>query len=413
MKAVSPGNTVFLDIRLNFGGPLPVTISEPGPKAVNSSGHIASVDGLRAYLAWTVVITHIVWYTGADGLFPILTRVRLEGAYAVQVFIILSGFVLTHLIIGQHENYGRYIARRGFRIFPVYLICLAAGVVCSKLYSDTILTLPWGDLTPNVEEMRLDRASLAGTGFAAQLFAHVGLLQGLIPNQIAHGSQEIFLAPAWSLSLEWQFYLIAPFIVALALKPMGPLTLFIFATAGFLALEGGVFGDFDLPGNLAFGGPFLLLGILTRLCLSPPSQRSTLYASTALALIVFISAHHAKQTALLWSMFVAPLLIPWNWLNLKSVAAMVFEARPIRLLGKLSYSTYVVHVPIIQLLIFIAIGTFQFGQVATVIFVLLLALPLTLGAAYLLYVGIEAPMITYAKRSPLVSPRVVVTGTGI
>lgn len=136
-----------------------MTISAPDPEPAKSLGHIASIDGLRAYLAWTVVITHIVWYTGADGLLPILTRVRWGGACAVQVFIILSGFVLTHLIIGQKENYGRYITRRSFRIFPVYLICLAAGVVCSKLYSDTILTLPWGHLTPNVEEMRLDKAT--------------------------------------------------------------------------------------------------------------------------------------------------------------------------------------------------------------------------------------------------------------
>ena len=43
---------------------------------------------------------------------------------AVMIFVILSGFVITHLVVEKHEPYGPYLGRRALRIFPIYLFAL-------------------------------------------------------------------------------------------------------------------------------------------------------------------------------------------------------------------------------------------------------------------------------------------------
>ena len=52
------------------------------------------------------------------------------------------------------------------------------------------------------------------SNIAAYLLPCLLLLQGVIPDQLFSHAGDAFLAPAWSLTLEWQFYLIAPLIIA-------------------------------------------------------------------------------------------------------------------------------------------------------------------------------------------------------
>ena len=91
------------------------------------------LDGLRGWLAWTVVLDHIVFFSGF-GL-PWISRgqAQLAGVCAVMIFIILSGFVITHLVLEKKEPYGLYIARRALRIYPVYLLALLLGVATTFL----------------------------------------------------------------------------------------------------------------------------------------------------------------------------------------------------------------------------------------------------------------------------------------
>src|SRR5438270_6252769 len=81
----------------------------------------APIEGLRAWLAWGVFFGHIALFAG-------LSRIGIPSGAAdlasdcVQIFIIVSGFVITHLLLAQQEGYPSYIARRFFRLFPAFVV---------------------------------------------------------------------------------------------------------------------------------------------------------------------------------------------------------------------------------------------------------------------------------------------------
>src|ERR1041385_7157077 len=79
--------------------------------------HIREFDGLRGLLALWVFATH------ALELGPYSSLARFTHAnMAVDIFIILSGFVIFHLL-SNGEDYRTFITRRWFRLFPVFAIC--------------------------------------------------------------------------------------------------------------------------------------------------------------------------------------------------------------------------------------------------------------------------------------------------
>ncbi len=73
----------------------------------------------------------------------------------------------------------------------------------------------WQTLPPTAgtrDHVFLAQAALANLPF--HLGIHAALLQGLVPTQYSEGVAVTIMAQAWSVSLEWQFYLVAPFLIA-------------------------------------------------------------------------------------------------------------------------------------------------------------------------------------------------------
>ena len=148
----------------------------------------------------------------AFGIGPQLAE---AGAGAVIVFMIVSGFVITHLIVERSEPYGVYLLRRFMRLFPVFAITCAVGYFASTFYAATLSRVSWaGD--PNFLLLGLKAvASSEHQFFWSHLFAHLTMLHGMISSDLLPFSLFAFNVPAWSVSLEWQFYLIAPALVSL------------------------------------------------------------------------------------------------------------------------------------------------------------------------------------------------------
>ena len=95
----------------------------------NAPAKITELEGLRGMLAWWVVASHLLYFSGfydgkAGGVIGLLTR----GHEAVDGFVILSGFVIFLLLDRGRDRYGVFIFRRFFRLFPVFLICFSAAI---------------------------------------------------------------------------------------------------------------------------------------------------------------------------------------------------------------------------------------------------------------------------------------------
>src|SRR5690242_3337403 len=96
-----------------------------------------SIEGLRGWLAWTVVLAHLAFVSNlyARGLGGVLRQLA---APAVFVFIIISGFVITHLLHERSEPYSTYLLRRFMRIFPLFAVTCVIGYFTNDLYADTL-----------------------------------------------------------------------------------------------------------------------------------------------------------------------------------------------------------------------------------------------------------------------------------
>lgn len=185
---------------------------------------ITMFDGLRGLLAWWVVFGHIA-YSFDDRLGQML-----HNNSAVEVFIILSGFVITYLLDTRQERYVPFITRRWFRLFPVYVVVL----VISAFTLHQQFAGAAGALFLNgssYQDSRLTVYALSIMHFWSYFLSHLTLFHGAIPAQSLIEADSAIVPTAWSLSLEWQYYLLAPFLywASKTSKNWGVLTAFVMA----------------------------------------------------------------------------------------------------------------------------------------------------------------------------------------
>ena len=154
-----------------------------------------TLDVSRGFLSWIVVVVHVVWLAGYHGIIQ-----GRAGVYAVDGFIILSGFVITQLLVTKNEPYGIFIFRRFMRLFRPFIVCLAIALLVRPF---TFGTAP-SELIREASENRY---------FWWHLGAHASLIHGLVPTAWLPQSQLAFLPPGWSISLEFQLYLVAPLVL--------------------------------------------------------------------------------------------------------------------------------------------------------------------------------------------------------
>lgn len=178
---------------------------------------IHAFEGLRGYLSWWVVIAHIFLAAGySPDMVPRGVRILLKGEYAVDVFIILSGFVIFILLGHKGQKYFVFIVQRFFRLFPLLFALLIVGIGIHFVWKAIIDMRFW---TFNDKEV-LDYTNwiLIDSHLWEHFFIHLTMFHGLIPEQMLPRSAIAILGPAWSISLEWQFYLVAPLIFAFLVK---------------------------------------------------------------------------------------------------------------------------------------------------------------------------------------------------
>jgi peptidoglycan/LPS O-acetylase OafA/YrhL len=365
-----------------------------------------AIEGLRAWLAWAVVCWHLVQGLGIASSRGPMLWFYYAGDAAVMTFIAISGFVITGLVVDKAEPWTRYIVRRGFRIFPVYLV----------IFSFALFILPYGYAAATQvswagpdfgywQEMLGGSIAAVDARPVEQLALHYTLMQGVVPDSIWPATSTAVLGPAWSLSLEWQFYLVAPLFVGLLARSRSRMPTVIAIAGLALAYNFNVFGDYNQPSILLKAGWVFLIGIACRLHFDRIRAMPLGPEIIPLALVIGI-----MTPDLLWLGFWTSALVylarndAWrsksgkrHWLGAIMDAML---ASPLAVyLGARSYSVYLVHLPLI-LLVMWAQTTYlpDLAQTPARIALALGVLVGTLVVSDVLYRTVERPMIKLGAR---------------
>lgn len=325
-----------------------------GSKDANpsKSRYIPALDGLRA-LAVLAVIAYHMGMPWAQG-----------GLLGVTVFFVLSGYLITSLLIAEYERTGRidlpqFWLRRVRRLVPAIVTVILFTAALCTLFSHEILTKMRSDIIP----------SLFFFNNWWQIFHDVSYFEALgSPSPLTH---------FWSLAIEEQFYLVWPVLLLVAFKLGAKRTWVrrgVLILAALSALEMALLFDpaadpsrvyygtdtrvFSLLIGvwLAFAWPSAQLGSKRAHAVEPGVQHA-LDAAGAVALIALIA-----QMALMNGFTAAPYrggILLCSMLTAVAIAVMVhpasllgrvFGCAPLVWIGKRSYSIYLWHYPLLLLM---------------------------------------------------------------
>lgn len=309
--------------------------------------YIREFEGLRGLMALWVVIGH--WSTTA--LIPHrIGMTKLYNGYAVDVFVILSGFAITALIDKRPERYGLYISRRILRIFPVYLLFLAISVLTVNLAFNVWSTIPTGHMM----DRRADIAASSIQYFWPHLGAHLPALHGLIPRNILPNTDYAFLGQAWSISLEWQFYLVAPFLIGALHGKFSARKIAVFISVAVVA----ILIERRMPeGFLGTHLPDFYIGITSfyflkaRLSDNPAVRQLPIVPLwlAAMVLCIYFRSPAALPYAIWASMLAIVIRSAEGDCGVSRKLSGLLTSRPIQNLGQMAYSIYLSHMLVIVL----------------------------------------------------------------
>jgi len=315
---------------------------------------LAAVEGVRAYLAFWVLICHDLWSAGYQaGNLLGLPKLLREGHYAVDVFVILSGFVIFLLLDERRESYKEFIVRRFFRLFPCFAVLFVVAIPLSKV---TLWNLGHAGqyLSPAGISLMAGRVHSWWQNLQWHVPMHLVMLHGAVPQAVLDESPGAFLDAAWNISLEWQFYLVAPLAFALVIsrssfRRLGVCALcvivYVAASFGFPSVDYGA----ALPLHLEFFFIGAASYFLYRL--RSANRFSNTWFPLSFCLAIFILVLGGKSgpnliPLILWIIFLGLLLEDPASLSSRLMAPL-FTNRVAQYLGRISYSIYLSHMLVI------------------------------------------------------------------
>jgi peptidoglycan/LPS O-acetylase OafA/YrhL len=381
---------------------------EPGPK---TPIHLQHVDGLRAIAALVVYLNHAyaqTWNPDA-GQFPrgalsAFTSTLVAGHLSVAIFIAISGFCLGLPIVrsGGALSGGvkGFLLRRARRILPPYY---GAVALCLALIA-TVIGKPTGTLWDVPIQVRL-----------TSVIAHLLLVQDFF------GTSSINYV-FWSIAVEWQIYLVFPLLVA-CWRRLGPgRTTLLMLVIGY-GLRLACAGTRVTRANPHFIGLFTLGMLAAHVACSPQADVAKrdrvpwgAIAGVCAALVSVVSYLWGWQVATerfylldLPTGIAAACLLVLSTAYRAGLVARVLNWKPLVAVGVFSYSLYLVHAPILQLLWQFLLHPAGVSNNVMFAFLSTLGLAIVLTAAYLFHRVLERPFMRAVKPAP--APVVQPAGT--
>ncbi len=299
-------------------------------------------------------------------LFGLHTDYLQFGWMGVQLFFVLSGYLITGILLRMKEKlparqyFLKFYGRRFFRIFPLYYfyIFLMLGL------TTWLISISY---KPNIMRVFADQIWYA----ILYVYDFYSAYRGFVPSR--------FLDHLWSLSVEEQFYIVWPLLVFLvpekSLKNLflagvvaGP----VFRVIIFLVYRSGLVNFFREPVALAIYplpfshvDAFAFGAYITRFSI-PNARKQLMYLGLAIPLIGFVTQYVATGSIGPVSALGYPVTMPYGYQFLWAYSLLNYwfailiycvvherlfvrflEWSSMQYLGKISYGLYVYHFPII------------------------------------------------------------------
>ena len=300
---------------------------------------LQSLTPLRGIAAiWVICFHYGVVYFGFHP--EQFSRIFNKGYLAVDMFFMLSGFVLSHVYWKtfasdealQGKDYWGFISARIARLYPLHLANLSLFVIA---------TLGFG-IHGYISAGKFDPIPLHGARSLTALVANVLMLQGLNAKELAWNY------PAWSISIEFLAYFLFPLALPLIALAEGRKRL-IFAGMAlsslclFAYLGNGDFNQWNGPITLLRCLPEFIVGALLYAGFRESSWPDWLRRDDAVAAMLcgtFLLLHFGAADLIIVAAF--PLVILAAVMNGGRVAPILNSA-PLVWLGDISYSLYLAH----------------------------------------------------------------------
>ncbi len=377
----------------------------PQEKVVNASNcHLDYLDGMRALAALAVVWCHCLLPNWGDWPlgFAITSKLRLFslydnlGHFAVNLFIVLSGFCLMMPVIRRRGIKGGalgFFKRRAIRILPPYYCATAISLILIATLIGHKTGTPWDASLP-VGEMDILRNLFLLQNFSSH------------PGSINHAH--------WSISLEWWIYFLFPVFV------------FVWRKAGSVTLGIGAFlfsVSLICGGEYFFGRSFTLqyialfaLGMCGASIVysSDPKERMGgaflgdpgVFSVLTLA-VLGLSRYGISAFGNFWGPVVADCVVGLWSVSLLAMLAIgraktlkkCLSLRPLVFVGTFAYSIYLIHAPLVHLLWEYGLAPLELSPLSTYVQFKIVAIPLVLVGSYGFHLVCERPFLSKNQKT--------------
>ena len=305
------------------------------------------IEGLRAFAVLPVVFFHA-------RLGPFV-----GGFTGVDVFFVISGYLITSIIlkdIGESKySIARFYERRVRRIFPALLFVLTATSIISAILMTTTQFYDYA------------RTLIYTIFFSSNIFFWMNL------NYFSPDAEENPLLHTWSLAVEEQFYIFFPIVLVLAMRFLSKrklLTLFVVGI--ILSLAVSQYAAFNSPKAAFYLLPprayELLIGGLLALPGFPRASERIAGVASVSGLVLLLASMILIDQSLPFPGVVA--LVPclaaaaliWSGAVEGTFARRLLSWHPVVFIGKISYSLYLWHWPILVMASFVALRELTVGE---------------------------------------------------
>ena len=298
------------------------------------------IDGLRTIAVVSVIIYHAEFTLGLHHLLG-------GGFLGVDIFFVISGFLITSLIINEYQKTGRFsivnfYERRLRRLLPALLIVMLVS-----------LPFAWSLLVPT-QLIDFSKSLIASLSFSSNFYWHNVLGE--------YGTESALLKPflhTWSLAVEEQYYIIFPLILLVIYRWFKSYTLLILTTMLLLSL---LFAEWATKGHPSFS--FYMLpsrfweliagGLLASILHLYPEQNKNRVLNQLMPIVglllilysIFFIHFDATHPGFITLMPVlGTVFIIW-FANSNDIVTKILSSQLFVAIGLISYSLYLWHYPI-------------------------------------------------------------------